>query len=467
MKNFFLVQVGPSLRLYDNDDQPVDLFNRFTDDMRLRSRLAESSQKGYAEHVANGLDYLYELGHLDVANPPSPENFNRALNDYPIFLEDAQYCSDPVLAEVALRLEKTPISKNSCKKHCAAMNKFTHSCEIYVKQQREIKSALGINLNLQYVIFGEPEFIERTSLERFRLRQNSLIAGNIMGTKLKATKRKPRMSTTPPTPTFEGKDFPRSRLGATLNLIKNTREKLLAIMIAAGGLRFSEAIQIRRNDIDLINKTISVNDPNGTRRPITEKARRMPFKGRRTAKVYLIQPLHDQLFELIELYLKERPQAIEEDYLFLHESEEKYGRPMCISTPMKTLNKSFNLAFKKAQLKEAGLTGSDAHHLFTMHSLRHFYAMWLRNCVRVKGKAKPGLEYYQIQRLMGHKLLSTTMCYCHDDQNIVDLLMEVADIRMEHPDNVIDLDEYYADALIEYGNHLKSDKSGDHYRITN
>ena len=68
---------------------------------------------------------------------------------------------------------------------------------------------------------------------------------------------------------------------------------------------------------------------------------------------------------------------------------------------------------------------------------------------------------------MGHKLLTTTMRYCHDDQNIVDMLMEVADLRMEHPDNIIDLDEYYADALIEYGNYLKSDKSSKQYRLAN
>ena len=113
MKNFLLVQVGPSLRLYDSDDQPVDLFNRFTEDMRLQARHAESTRKGYSEHVANGLDYLCELGLLDVMNPPSPENFTRALNDYPTFLEDAQHCIDPVLADVAVRLGRSPISKGS------------------------------------------------------------------------------------------------------------------------------------------------------------------------------------------------------------------------------------------------------------------------------------------------------------------------------------------------------------------
>lgn len=467
MKNFLLVQVGPSLRLYDSDDQPVDLFNRFTEDMRLQARHAESTRKGYSEHVANGLDYLCELGLLDVMNPPSPENFTRALNDYPTFLEDAQYCIDPVLADVAVRLGRSPISKGSCQKHCSAFNKFASLCERYIKQERELKTALGLNLETQYAILGQPELVERTPLERFRMRQNSIISGNIMGTKLKATKRKPRMSTNPPEPTFEGKDFPRSRLQTTINFIKNTREKLLATMLAAGGLRFSEAIQLRRSDIDLVNKTISVNDPNGARRPITEKARRMPFKGRRTSKVYLIHPLRDWLFELIELYLEERPQVLEGDYLFLHDNDEKYGHPMCTSTPMKTLNKSFNSAFKKAQIKQAALTNCDQANLFTLHSLRHFYAMWLKNCVRVKGKKKLGLEIYQIQRLMGHKRLATTMRYCHDDQDIVDMLMEASDLRMEHPDNIIDLEEHYANTLIDHGNYLKSHNSSNQYRLVN
>ena len=467
MKHFILVQVGPSLRLYDHEARPVDLFNRFTEDMRLRSRHADSTQKGYSEHVANSLDYLYELGLLDVMNPPSPENFTRALNDYPTFLEDAQHCTDPVLAEVAVRLGRSPISKVSCQKHCSALNKFTSLCERHVKQERELKTALGLNLETQYTILGQPELVERRPLESFRMRQNSIISGNIMGTKLKATKRKPRVSTNPPAPTFEGKDFPRSRLQATLNLITNTRERLLATMVAAGGLRFSEAIQIRRSDVDLVNRTISVNDPNGARRPITEKARRMPFKGRRTSKVYLIHPLRDWLFELIELYLEERPQVLEGDYLFLHDNVEKYGIPMCTSTPMKTLNKSFNSAFKKSQVKQAALTGCDRAHLFTLHSLRHFYAMWLKNCVRVKGKKKLGLEIYQIQRLMGHRLLTTTMRYCHDDQDIVDMLMEASDLRMEHPDNIIDLDEHYADTLIKHGNYLKSEKPSSQYRLPN
>ncbi|RML52176.1 MULTISPECIES: site-specific integrase, partial [Pseudomonas syringae group] len=135
----------------------------------------------------------------------------------------------------------------------------------------------------------------------------------------------------------------------------------------------------------------------------------------------------------------------------LHSTNEKYGLPMCTSTPFKTLNGTCNRAFKKAQIE-----GEVKQHFYTLHSLRHFYATWLKNCTRAKGSNKVGLDVYRIQRLMGHKQLSTTMRYCHDDQIIVDMIMEVADLSMAGQFDEIDLNAYYGSALIEYGKSLIS-----------
>ena len=59
---------------------------------------------------------------------------------------------------------------------------------------------------------------------------------------------------------------------------------------------------------------------------------------------------------------------------------------------------------------------------------------------------------------MGHKQLTTTMRYCHDDQIITDMVMEVADLSMAGQFNEVDLDACYGSALIEYGNSLISAK---------
>lgn len=251
--------------------------------------------------------------------------------------------------------------------------------------------------------------------------------------------------------TFAGKDFPRNRLIAAINRANNSRDRPLWLMLAATGLRFSEALQMRRSDIDLKRRSMQAHDPDGARNPITQQEKRLTNKGTRTTRIYIRAPLEDMLFDALGAYLHDRPQVIEQDYLFLHTTPEKYGEPLCTSTPFKTLNGTCNRAFKKAQIE-----GEEKQHFFSLHSLHHFYATWLKNCVRAKGSQKLGLEIYQIQRLMGHKQLTTTMRYCHDDQIITDMVMEVADLSMAGQLNEVDLDACYGSAVIEYGNFLIS-----------
>lgn len=450
MKNFMLVQVGRYRRLFDADGMPVDLFNRFVVDMKDTQGLSESARDDYAEHVAHMLDYMCELGMLDLDNPPSPTNAQRALTLYPRFLEDATLIDDPQLARVAETLGKTPISKTSCGKHCAAINNFSEFSAQVAIQEHAVDRIVGNNRTAPLPHFPLQQQA-RSHFEILRLQQNSIIASCIRGAKLKATKRRPRLSAKVQEQTFAGKDFPRSRLIRAIERANNSRDQLLWVLLAATGLRFSEAMQMRRSDIDLKNRSMRVHDPEGARDPVTKEEKQLPSKGRRTARIYILEPLKDMLFEALETYLKERPQVVDEDYLFLHSTNEKYGLPMCTSTPFKTLNGTCNRAFKKAQIE-----GEVKQHFYTLHSLRHFYATWLKNCTRAKGSNKVGLDVYRIQRLMGHKQLSTTMRYCHDDQIIVDMIMEVADLSMAGQFDEIDLNAYYGSALIEYGKSLIS-----------
>ncbi|RAI72540.1 hypothetical protein DOZ80_03090 [Pseudomonas fluorescens] len=456
MKNFTMVEVGRYRRLFDIDGMPVDLFNRFVVNMKDGENLSESTQVGYSEHVANMLDYLSELGLLDPHTPPSPTNAQRAISLYPRFLEDATLIDDPQLAQVAQNLGRAPISKASCSKHCAGINKFSEFSQKVITQENVLKRSLGIEAQTPPLRTFQPQQQTRSRFETLRLQQNSVIASCINGAKLKATKRKPRLTTKVPEQTFAGKDFPRNRLIQAINRATNSRDRLLWIMLPATGLRFSEAMQSRLSDIDLKKRTMRVYDPYGARNPLTKAEKKLPNKGRRTTKVYILEPLKDMFFDALEDYLKDRPRVIGQDYLFLQATPEKYGEPQCTSTPFKTLNGTCNRAFKRAQIKESIHTDSAAQRPYTLHSLRHFYAMWLKNCVRSKRSQKLGLEIYQIQRLMGHKKLSTTMRYCHDDQNIVDMIMEVSDLTMAGQIGEVDLDIHYGTALIEYGKSLLS-----------
>ncbi|RDL16239.1 site-specific integrase [Pseudomonas jessenii] len=462
MKNFTMAQVGRYLRLFDADGMPVDLFNRFVVDMKETQGLSENTREGYSNHVAHMLDFMCEIGLLNSDNPPSPTNAQRALNLYPRFLEDATFIDDPQLVQIAHSLGRAPVSKASCGKHCAAINNFSEFSQRYAQQEQSLERALGSERATPPLAPFQPLQQSRSRFETHRLQQNSIIAGCINGSKLKATKRKPRLSTKVREQTFAGKDFPRKRLIQAINRANNSRHRLLWVMLAATGLRFSEAMQMRRSDIDLKTRCMKVHDPDGARNPLTRAEKQLPNKGRRTTRIYILEPLKDMLFDALEAYANERPQVVEQDYLFLHKTPEKYGQPLCTSTPFKTLNGTSNRAFKKAQINEV----EEKQHLYTLHSLRHFYAMWLKNCVQAKGSHKLGLEMYQIQRLMGHKQLSTTMRYCHDDQNIIDMIMEVADLSMAGQFNEVDLDAYYGSALIEYGKSLISNNTSTNTKKT-
>lgn len=447
MKNFTMVQVGRHRRLFDAEGMPVDLFNRFVVDMEEYQRLSDSTQVGYSEHVANMLDFMCELGLLDLDNPPSPTNAQRAIQLYPRVLEEAGYIDDPQLAQVAESLGRTPISKAACSKHCAAINNFAYFSEKCLDQEHSLEKAAGINPPLPALNLFQAKQQAQSRFEIVRLQQNSLISSCIRGTKLKVSKRKTPLSTKVQESTFAGKDFPRNRLISAINRATNSRDRLLFLMLPATGLRFSEAMKVRLSDIDFKSRSMRVSDPYGARNPITKEELRLPKKGRRTSKVYILAPLKEMLFAALSGYLNERPQAVSQDYLFLHDTPEKYGIPLCTSTPFKTLNGTSNSAFKRAQHG----TEKDTEQQYTLHSLRHFYAMWLKNRVQAKNSEKLGLEMYQIQRLMGHKQISTTMRYCHDDQDIVDLIMEVSDLVIEGSLNEIDLDAYYGSAIIKYG----------------
>ncbi|NYS41371.1 hypothetical protein F2S88_14790 [Pseudomonas syringae pv. actinidiae] len=184
MKNFMLVQVGRYRRLFDADGMPVDLFNRFVVDMKDTQGLSESARDDYAEHVAHMLDYMCELGMLDLDNPPSPTNAQRALTFYPRFLEDATLIDDPQLARVAETLGKTPISKTSCGKHCAAINNFSEFSAQVAIQEHAVDRIVGNNRTAPLPHF-QLQQQARSHFEIRRLQQNSIIASCIRVQSLK------------------------------------------------------------------------------------------------------------------------------------------------------------------------------------------------------------------------------------------------------------------------------------------
>lgn len=148
-----------------------------------------------------------------------------------------------------------------------------------------------------------------------------------------------------------------------INSIKNLKHRAIISTIYSGGLRISEVVNLKIQDIDSKAMTIKI----------------VNAKGKNDRVVML----SEKLLELLREYFKEyRPKI----YLFEGKFGEKYS--------VRSIQQIFNDAVKKLKIKKK----------VTVHTLRHSFASHL---------LENGTDIRFIQELLGHKHLSTTQIYTH------------------------------------------------------
>jgi len=155
-----------------------------------------------------------------------------------------------------------------------------------------------------------------------------------------------------------------------------TRDKLILSLLYSSGLRVSEVVSLKVNDIDLKDRTI-----------------RIRGKGNKDRIVLFDQKTK----KLLKEYLHERSQ--ESEYLFLN----RFGNPL---TP-----RYIQITIKKYAIK-AGIKKK-----VTPHILRHSFATHL---------LKNGVDIRAIQQLLGHSNLSTTQIYTSVDMGTLKNLYDRA-----------------------------------------
>lgn len=148
-----------------------------------------------------------------------------------------------------------------------------------------------------------------------------------------------------------------------INSITNLKHRAIISTIYSCGLRISEAVNLKINDIDSSAMTVKI----------------VNAKGRNDRIVMLSEKL---LFLLREYFKEYKPKI----YLFEGQKGEQYST--------RSIQQIFNNAAKKVGIKKK----------VTVHSLRHSFASHLLD---------NGTDIRFIQELLGHKHLSTTQIYTH------------------------------------------------------
>jgi site-specific recombinase XerD len=143
--------------------------------------------------------------------------------------------------------------------------------------------------------------------------------------------------------------------------INNIKHRLMLMFLYYGGLRISEVIKLKWEDLDFARATIHIKDGKG-------KQDRIIF-------------LHDKLIDMLKIYGRQ-----DRGEIFLTYKNKTYSK------------RAIQLIVKQA-LKKAEISKN-----ITPHSLRHSFATHL---------LEAGVDIKYIQSLLGHKDLKTTQIYTH------------------------------------------------------
>jgi integrase len=407
--------------LKDLTGNQVEVFTVFVE---KNLDLAYTTQKRYAEVASRFIDYLCEAK-IFALQAVSIKQLNRVIEAYPRFVRDGSSGTlaaldrnksedDQWLRDVALALQWKPASANTFDNTLAAVNRLLISAEMVGREEYERADFLGLKHDGTYktLIQSLDGSTTLSSREINRMRVNSML-GSVAKYSSKKICRPKRLRITKSPQQVDRRylDFPIGLIYQLIDAARTWRDKALWLLLAASGIRTSEARNILIEDIDFINQKIYINDPNTRRIGISTAMRNENrFKGRQMAETYLFPPLRKFFFEALEQYLKKEFIAISKPgqpkYLFQYMDSIHRGEPL-----VKSSDAAMSKCFKKAVI-EAQIPLREDGKEWTLHSLRHLYGVYMLNDypVDVK-KGSYGLDLVEVQMLMGHASIKSTKHY--------------------------------------------------------
>ncbi len=393
-------------RLYETvTGAPLDFYNEFTE--YLWNEIGISYARNSAIAMERGArvfsEFLYETGAL--SGRLDPVTASKTIHLFSSYLIDGANARDPIVRRAFIRTGRKTISAKSAGQFIAAANLMLTVCSVITFEQAEITSALT-GLPPQMPVNALPELKPRvrTPQELARIHANTLQVKPKLGTGAKKARgglRAPKVK----------KDRKAKHIGIPhiLPMLENAPTPLDGVIwsLGLGSLRLSEAVGVRLEDIDVQKGVIRVEDPEGLRD--TKNKERFGFKGRKTADVKMFEPFKSVFWQKLAEYMTVRPRS-DSPWLLLSLDKDTYGVPLC-ELNSNSVNRAINRRIQATQkkLKFVAPQGN-----YSSHDFRHLFGVWARNYVVVPDRPKPGLDLPEIQLLMGHADLKSTLVYAAD-----------------------------------------------------
>lgn len=418
MKNVSLIKLpNKTRRLIGQDSTTIDAYTQFFGYMNTKLDLAKGTKTNYGDYVADFIDYLIEAGVFLCDVAPTTKALDNAVNSYPDFLANGYNSDDPFVNGIAKALDKSGLKDSTCQ--IAAINHFLSYSVQLAKDMKELAELeTGQIIDSPSLIFSALDgevAISRNEIRR--IKQNSILGANLR--QIKGTRKarlKARSKRQKGAVIQQGKDFPFERFEELLINEPCPRNRTLWALLGGGGLRQHEGLSVNLALVDTENQIVRVEDPNDLRGASkyspNEKLR---WKGRETAHVYVIPAIRKIFFDSYLELLRIRPIS-DLPFVFLKHDRDSYGNPLLEAT-YSTLNKAFKKAQKRIGMKK----------LYTLHSLRHLYGVFMRNYFPTPWKTLPGLPADEVQKLMGHSSADSTKKYARVVDELMSAKLELAE----------------------------------------
>lgn len=271
-------------------------------------------------------EFLFEAGilssHMDA------EIASKTMHLFGQFLVDGDQAKDPIVRDIAIRTGRKPMKRKSAQQYIATANTQLRMTSAIILEAAELRS----------ILFGAPMPSvnplpvlaprTRSKHEMEQLHTNTL---QVRPDLSQATKTAPGGLRAPKdSKTREIKHIAVEDIMPMLDNAPNLLAGVIWAMSAAGGLRFSETIGIKLEDIDVAKRTFSVHDPRGLR-SVPEKAssdmEAVGFKGRKTSTVTMFEPFKSIFWKKLADYLAIRPHS-DSEFLLLSIEKATYGTPL-------------------------------------------------------------------------------------------------------------------------------------------
>lgn len=428
MKNFIrinspVVSQGMLLMNIHTSDM-YDPFEEYVE-LLVDKGYASTTIEQYAGHVSRFLDFLYELRtvsiELNIAFEPS--TVFRLYQDY---LTLGESSDTKLIRQIAIN-----IGKDNATSFRSIANGIEASLSIFMELRmfhKDDDSFLDTITHERNISHRELSKIARNSW--LEATKRSFGSKNTKKVKLfrKAARKNNRASLKTLTKEKIQKSFPidksvqffyNSNITPASKFAK-VRDFLLYALLAATGVRTSEALQVTVDDINWDERTIDIISPNDRHNAgLTQKeSEALCDKGRATSLTFMIQPFAEIFWSILKVYMEHHYKSnVSHRFLF----QKANGRPFFCSdrsTRSKTL---------KRYIKEFDSTLLHLGH----HGFRHTYAFYTLNYFPIVDENgnptdRQGLPLAYVKLLMGHQNISSTEVYAKQDVDLIEFMLSAA-----------------------------------------